>query len=109
MRTIEIPPGTELEKACEMAVRAVRNTPDYDPVSFTFNGVKVEVHEGMNVNEVAEKAWQGRIAKEGYEREKFEFDLRVTVARAMCDRLSCTNDADIDHVVSAIRPFLRTP
>lgn len=47
MRTIDIPPDTSIEDACEMAVKAVESTRDCDPVGFEFDGFRMEVHEGM--------------------------------------------------------------
>jgi hypothetical protein len=107
MRTIEIPPGTEIDRACEMAVEAVWRHPDRDPCSFTFNGVKVEVHQGMTVDEIAEKAWQGKAAKARYEAAKFESDFRNAIWEALPEGMD--SDKDVDRAITLIRPFLRSP
>ncbi len=59
-----------------------------------------------------EKAFQGKVKLERYRKEKFEHDLRTAVAKALpALYYSClsTMSKDIDKMVGAIRPFLRTP
>ncbi len=105
MRTIEIRPGTPIEVACVLVYDKVAATGE--PHKFEFNGVTTEVHEGMTVDNIAEKAWKGRAAKERYEKSKFEADLRNAIWEALPEGMD--SDKDVDRAITLIRPFLRSP
>ncbi len=106
MRTFQITPGTSIETACDMAWLKVSG--DGEPLSFEFNGVTTEVHEGMTVDDIMEKAFQGKLKLERYRKEKFEFDLRHALIGGI-DPGDMVSEETIEAMLSAIRPFLRTP
>lgn len=110
MITLKITPGTSLDTACEMAAAQVRERKE--PVEFEFNGVMVQVLAGETVDFLMEKAYKGRAQLERYKQAKFEHDLRTAVAKALppFDYYdSSAMQPDIDRMLTAIRPFLRTP
>jgi hypothetical protein len=108
MRTYPISPGTPIEVACVVVHDKVSLTGE--PHSFEFNGVTTEVHEGMSVDDIMEKAFQGKLKLERYRNAKFEQDLRAAIRDSMPPNPSfILLEQEINRVVGAIRPFLRTP
>jgi hypothetical protein len=109
MITLEIPPMTSVEEACQQA----RDLADkkQESVEFTFNGAVVTVGPCVDP-ETVYAAYQGAVKKRNDDAAaQFHADLQIAIVRSMHDQMGHTffDDVDSEKLIAAIKPFLRTP
>lgn len=108
MITIEIPPCTTIDRACEMAADAALEKGE--SAQFEFNSVVVTVHPQETVEMLMDRYYGALKNNRENAVAQFHADLQVSIVRALHNQ-GCTffDDVDAGKVIAAIKPFLRTP
>ena len=105
MKTIEIPPCTSIDRACELAAATVRELKE--SVQFEFNSVVVVIHEGYTVDWAMEQYYRKHREKQEEAKKERTAALREAIANTEAMRQPEATESDIDEIMEAIKPFLR--